>query len=229
MCERYSFALPKDKTARRYGVKIPFPLEAHYNISPGTQAPVIRDGSANLLSRAEWGMAGAPAKNGKPGKLVVAQPLSPLLGTEAGDALLSWRCLVPADGFYVWRQVNKRSRVPYRVTLKWNLPFALAGVWAGEGEEGGEKKMTFSVLTVAANEMLLPFGAHMPLLLPLDEEKSWLLNGTDLHRLAGLSFPAGQMKMYPVSPQLNRKELNSPALIEPVRAADQFGNYMLFE
>jgi hypothetical protein len=51
----------------------------------------------------------------------------------------------------------------------------------------------------------------------------------DLHRLAGLSFPAGQMKLFPVSPQVNRKELNSPALIEPVQAADQFGNYLLFE
>ncbi|CAA9306173.1 MAG: hypothetical protein AVDCRST_MAG56-5885 [uncultured Cytophagales bacterium] len=229
MCERYSFALPKDKTARRYGVKVPFPLEAHYNISPGTLAPVIRDGSANVLSRAEWGTAGPPGKNGKPGKLVVARPLGPLLGTEAGDAVLSRRCLVPADGFYAWRQVNKRSRVPYRVTLKWNLPFAFAGVWAEEGEEGGEKKVTFSVLTAAANELLLPFGTQMPLLLPLDEEKSWLGDGADLHRLAGLSFPAGQMKMFSVSPQLNRKELNSPALIEPVQATDQFGNYMLFE
>src|SRR3712207_4004099 len=99
MCERYSFALPKDKTARRYGVKIPFPLEAHYNISLGTLAPVIRDRSAGLLSPAEWGMVGPPAKNGKPGKLVAALPLEQLLRTEAGDALLARRCLVPADGF----------------------------------------------------------------------------------------------------------------------------------
>jgi putative SOS response-associated peptidase YedK len=225
MCERYSFALPKDKTARRYGVKIPYPFEAHYNISPGTRASVIRDRSANLLSPAEWGMTGPPTKNGKPGKLVTALPLGQMLRSEEGDALLSRRCLVPADGFYAWRQVTRRSRVPYRVTLKWNLPFAFAGVWTEEDE----KKMTFAVLTTTPNELLLPFGGQMPLLLPLDEEKSWLGDGVDLHRLAGLSFPAAQMKLYPVSPELNRKELNSPALIEPVQAADQFGNYLLFE
>ena len=229
MCERYSFALPKDKAARRYGVKIPYPLEAHYNISPGTRASVIRDRSAGLLSPAEWGMTGPPAKNGKAGKLVTALPLAGLLRTEEGDALLSRRCLVPADGFYAWRQVTRRSRVPYRVTLKWSLPFAFAGVWTEEGEEGSEQKMTFAVLTTAPNELLLPFGPQMPLVLPLDEEKSWLGEGVDLHRLVGLSFPAGQMKLFPVSPQVNRRELNSPALIEPVQATDQFGNYMLFE
>jgi putative SOS response-associated peptidase YedK len=229
MCERYSFALPRDKTARRYGVKVPYPLTAHYNISPGTQASIIRDCSAGLLSPAEWGLTGSPAKNGKPGKLVATLPLGQLLGTDDGDSLLSQRCLVPADGFYAWRQVTRRSRVPYRITLKWNLPFAFAGVWTEEGEEGGEKRMTFAVLTTAPNELLLPFGAQMPLLLPLDEEKSWLGDGIDLHRLAGLSFPATQMKLFPVSPQLNQKELNSPALIEPVQAADQFGNYLLFE
>jgi putative SOS response-associated peptidase YedK len=229
MFERYSFALPKDKAARRYGVKIPYPLEAHYNISPGTRASVIRDRSAGLLSPAEWGMTGPPAKNGKVPKVVAALPLGGLLQTDEGDALLSRRCLVPADGYYAWRQVTRRSRVPYRVTLKWNLPFAFAGVWTEEGEEGSEKKTTFAVLTTAPNELLLPFGAQMPLVLPLDEEKSWLEEGVDLHRLAGLSFPAGQMKLFPVSPQVNRKELNSPALIEPVQATDQFGNYMLFE
>jgi len=228
MCERYSFALPRDKTARRYGVKVPFPLEAHYNISPGTRAAVILDRSAALLSLAEWGTTGPPAKNGKPGKLVTSLPLDQLLRKEEGDTLLSRRCLVPADGFYAWRQVTRRSRVPYRVTLKWNLPFAFAGVWTEEGE-GGEKKTTFALLTTAPNELLLPFGARMPLLLPLDEEKSWLGEGVDLHRLSGLAFPAAQMKLFPVSPQLDRKELNSPALIEPVQAADQFGNYMLFE
>ena len=229
MCERYSFALPKDKTARRYGVKVPFPLEAHFNISPGTRASVIRDRSAGLLSLAEWGMTGPPAKNGKAGKTVAAVPLGQLLRTDEGSALLSRRCLVPADGFYAWRQVTKRSRVPYRVTLKWNLPFAFAGVWAEEGEEGREKKMTFAVLTTAPNELILPFGAQMPLILPLDEEKSWLGEEADLHRLAGLSFPADQMKLFPVSPQLSRKDFNSPILIEPVQAADQFGNFMLFE
>jgi putative SOS response-associated peptidase YedK len=158
------------------------------------------------------GAAGQKRQSPNP---VVALPLERLLRTEEGDALLSRRCLVPADGFYAWRQVTRRSRVPYRVTLKWNLPFAFAGVWTEEGEEGGEKKVTFAVLTTAPNELLLPFGAQMPLLLPLDEEKSWLGEGVDLHRLAGLSFPAAQMKLFPVSPELNRKELNSPPSLSP--------------
>ena len=229
MCERYSFALPKDKTARRYGVKIPFSLEAHYNISPGIRAAVIRDCSSSLLSMSEWGMTGPTTKTGKLSKPITALPLGQLLKSEEGDAMLSRHCLVPADGFYAWRRVTKRSRVPYRVTLKWSLPFAFAGVWREEGEEGSDQKMTFAVLTTVSSDLLLPFGAQMPLLLPLDEEKSWLSGEADLQRLARLSFPAEQIKLFPVSPQLNRKDINSPTLIEPVQAADQFGNYLLFE
>lgn len=229
MCERYSFALPKDKTARRYGVKIPYPLEAHYNISPGTQASIICNRTPGLLSVAAWGMAGPPTKAGKPGKKVSSIALSQLLRSEEKDYLLSRRCLVPADGFYVWRQVTKRSRVPYRVTLKWNLPFAMAGIWTEEEAENGGAKTTFAVLTTPPNELLISFGIQMPVLLPLEEEKNWLAGEPDAARIANLSYPGSQMKLFPVSPKLNQREINSPLLIEPVQAADQFGNYMLFE
>ncbi len=228
MCERYSFALPQDKTARRYGVKVPYPLEAHYNISPGTRASIICNRTPGLLSMAEWGVTGPPTKAGKPGKRISSIALSHLLKTEETESMLSRRCLVPADGFYVWRQVSRRSRVPYRIILKWNLPFAMAGIWTEEEGSSGVQT-TFAILTTVSNELLLSFGVQMPVLLPLEEEKNWLSNENDIARLGHLSYPAGQMKIFPVSPQVNQREINSPALVEPVQAADQFGNYMLFE
>jgi len=230
MCERYSFALPKDKTTRRYGVKVGYPLEAQYNISPGGKASIICDRTPEVLTEAWWGMTSAPGKNGKPNRLCAAVGVDHLLNPdERMAACLGKRCLVPADGFYLWRQVSRRSRVPYRVTLKWNLPFAIAGIWDEEVGASGEAKKAFALLTTACNDLLMPYAGQMPLLLPLDAERSWLLDEEDLVQVGKVAFPAAQMKVFPVSPRLNQKNLNTPALTEPVQAADQFGNYMLFE
>lgn len=231
MCERYSFALPKDKTTRRYGVKVTIPLEAHYNISPGLPVPIIRNTFPAILMAATWGLTGPPGKFGRIKTISSISADEIAIPEHLLALLLTQRCLVPADGFYLWQQVSKRSRVPFRVTLKWNLPFAFAGVWQQETDEAGAERITCAILTTAGSELLLPYGDRMPVILPLEEEKNWLLHQGDAEawRHVLKPFPSGRMKIFPVSPRLNQKDLNSPSLIEPVRPADQFGNYMLFE
>jgi putative SOS response-associated peptidase YedK len=39
------------------------------------------------------------------------------------------RCLVPADAFYEWVQVDAKTKQPFAIALKDGQPYALAGLW----------------------------------------------------------------------------------------------------
>lgn len=64
MCERFSFALSRQKVARRFHVKIAQVPEANYNISPGQLVPVISNYLPEQLSSFQWGIM-PPTTNGK--------------------------------------------------------------------------------------------------------------------------------------------------------------------
>ncbi len=229
MCERFSFALPGDKTVRRFGVRVPGPLEAQYNIAPGRQALTIRDSAPDVLQPARWGIGHSANITGRFGRPVTTIDINKLKDQETTGYLFAQRCLIPADGFYLWRHVSKRSRIPYRVTLKWNLPFAIAGVWAVETQEENSGTISFAVLTTGSSSLIRPYQTSMPLILPLEEEKGWLTQGINLPGLRSLMLPADGVKIFPVSPLVNDRDNNSASIIQPVQPADQFGNYFLFE
>jgi len=44
------------------------------------------------------------------------------------NAWLHCRCLIPADGFYEWKQEGTRKQ-PYRFVLRADEPFWFAGLW----------------------------------------------------------------------------------------------------
>jgi putative SOS response-associated peptidase YedK len=57
------------------------------------------------------------------------------------------RCIVPADGFYEWRTVNKK-KIPIHFRLKDGSPFGFAGVWdVWNGPSG--KVFTAAIVTTA--------------------------------------------------------------------------------
>ena len=49
------------------------------------------------------------------------------------DAFAKRRCLVPADGFYEWRQEGPGPKQPYAIALRSGETMALAGLWEFPG------------------------------------------------------------------------------------------------
>ena len=224
MCDRFSFSLPKQKIIRRFGVKVPDLSGPHYNISPGNWVAVIADRQPKQLAWAVWGLdrLGKPAKH-----RMAVKPEAQKPSAQTIDALAR-RCLILADGWYVWKKLSHRSRVPHRATLKWNIPFAMAGVWR---ESADGSRMECAVLTVKANPLFAGMTASMPAILSLEDEKTWLDTQATPDELLPCLRPyaADKMRVFPVSVQINELEANTPELIVPALPADQFGNYVLFE
>jgi putative SOS response-associated peptidase YedK len=224
MCDRYSFSLPREKIVRRFGIKVAGAVEAQYNISPGQTIAVITDEQPHQLTQATWGL---PQGNGVVSQVFVKSTTEKPVARTA--QLLSRRCLVLADGFYLWKRVSRKSRIPYRVTLKWNMPFVFAGVWQTRDEEPG--KVYCALVVTDSNDLITPVSDRMPLVLSLEQEKEWLKLVAEWSELTRyiLPYAPDKMRLFPVSAQVNQPEINSPELILPAQPTDQFGNYVLFE
>lgn len=64
------------------------------------------------------------------------------------------RCLVLVDGFYGWRDEDRR-KYPHYMRLANHDAFALAGIWdTWVNGDTGEAKKTFSIITTRANPLL---------------------------------------------------------------------------
>jgi putative SOS response-associated peptidase YedK len=127
------------------------------------------------------------------------------------------RCLVPADGFYEWRQEGEgKPKTLMYVTLKSGEPFAFAGLWdEWHDPDADEPIRSFTIITTEPNEVLKAIHNRMPVILPRDAYDPWLdPNERQPDRLTGLlvPYPTEVVTAYPVSRTVNIPEGVHPIL-----------------
>lgn len=92
------------------------------------------------------------------------------------DAWREGRCLVPARGYFEWKDEGEASKQPYFVEERTNRPFlTFAGLytsWKGQ--------LTFTIMTRAASEAMRDLHPRMPVILNSGEAESWLGGANDL-------------------------------------------------
>ena len=77
---------------------------------------------------------------------------------------------------------------------------------------------TFAIITTDANELVAEIHDRMPVILAPADYARWLGEEDDPHDLMR-SFPAPLMRMWPISPRVNKPENDDAAIIEPIEAA----------
>lgn len=230
MNDRYSIGASADKLEKRFKIDVPQAYQPRYNAAPTQLLPVITNENPQGFSFFYWGVAPKWAKNKSLSpKLYSAQVENILEKASHRNALKQRRCLVPVDGFYDWKSIGKKSKVPYRIVLNNHEPFTVAGIWE-EYEEDGEMVHTFSIITTRANLLVNEISDRMPAILTPESEKLWLDAFIDTDSLLGLLKPYDSelMHSYTVSSKISILGNDRPELINPAPAADQFGNYTLF-
>ncbi|MBT0812719.1 SOS response-associated peptidase [Litoribacter ruber] len=231
MCGRYSLAKSKIELEERFQAEMPGEFNPRYNVAPTQLMPVITSDSPEGFSHFYWGITPEFSKN-KP----VSQKFINARGETISEkvsfktAFQKRRCIIPADGFYEWKQLGKKSKSPYRFVLENEKAFAFAGIWEEYENENGENKHTFLIITTESNPMVSEIHDRMPVILTPETEKLWLDKQTELEALKSCLQPYDQAKMmsYPVSPMVNQVSNDSPSLIKKTSPMDQFGNYTLF-
>src|SRR5262249_44164779 len=128
------------------------------------------------------------------------------------------RCLIPADGFFEWRQEGKQ-KIPYRAVLKNGHLFAFAGLWEQQLQQDGTLSYSFAILTTEANSLVYTVHDRMPVIFARQGEEQWLdPSKTSIKELSSLlaPYPSDEMAVYRVSAEVNTAKNDSPMCIEPV-------------
>ena len=115
-------------------------LRASWNIAPTQDVGVIvPEEGGRIYNTMRWGLVRMWAKDIKIGN----QAINARIETAAAKPLFrgAWkthRCLIPASGFYEWREVEvpgkaKPAKQPFYISRQDGQPLTFAGLWEVEG------------------------------------------------------------------------------------------------
>jgi putative SOS response-associated peptidase YedK len=231
MCGRYSLSKSKIELEERFQAEMLVDFKQRFNIAPTQLVPVITSDSPKGFSFFYWGITPDFGQN-KPvaQKLINARSETITEKISFKGSFQRRRCLIPADGFFEWKKLGKKTKIPYRFTLREDEIFSFAGIWEEYETVSGESQHTFLILTTTPNEVVEEVHDRMPVILKRDQEKKWLDKYSSEEELAKmlLPFPAELMQSYTVSPLVNSVQNDSPGILRRTSPMDQFGNYTLF-
>ena len=214
MCGRFTLH-SRDRIKLKGLNVIDLPFEARYNIAPSQQILAIADfGRGVETPMLTWGLVPSWSIDGKGFINARAETLEER--PSFSESFRLRRCLIPADGFFEWRNVG-RSKQPYYLQLSDETSFAFAGIW--DQWRNAESSITScAIITTAANDLVKVLHDRMPAILKPDSYDVWLDPKTDAAILQKLlmPFPASKMKSYPVSRTVSTPENDSEELIVPV-------------
>ncbi|HZN63965.1 MAG TPA: SOS response-associated peptidase [Tepidisphaeraceae bacterium] len=216
MCGRYTVRsiLP---VVELFGVP-PLPeFPPRFNVAPTQDVPVVRslrtDGEqvARRMDLLHWGLVPSWADDPSIGNRMINARAETACDKPAFRTAMSRRrCLVPADGFYEWKKLEKGKR-PYLFRMKGDRPFAFAGLWE-TWRRGDVRIDSFTILTTAANDVVAPVHDRMPVIIPPSEFARWLDPSIKSDAITDLlkPYPASEMETIPVT-----RHVNSPANDDP--------------
>lgn len=232
MCGRYTLITEATELAGRFEVDVTKNYDKLYNAAPSELLPVITSANRGGFSFFYWGLIPGWSNNKSISlKLINARAETIMEKPSFKTALSQRRCLVPADGFYEWKRVSKKGKVPYRFMINNNEPFAFAGLWDEFEDDKGEMMHTFTIITTEPNDVTKEVHDRMPAILTQEAEKLWLdESASDIDLLDVLRpYPAEKMGTYPVSSKVNNAKYKGADSIASSSPVDQFGNYSLFD
>jgi putative SOS response-associated peptidase YedK len=220
MCGRFTLTASGEELAEEFGLAEPPDLTPRYNIAPTQPVLVVRARTSGRRAEwMKWGIAFPPSKGRRPPLLINAR--GETLGERPAwkDALWRRRCLVPADGFYEWKQDGSRKQ-PFHVARGDGRPFAFAGLWQPRFTPEGEASCT--IVTTAPVPPLSELHDRMPVVLGPDARALWLDEGTAREAVVALLLTGGlphELVVHPVGPLVNNAGNEEPACRQPLPAA----------
>lgn len=178
--------------------------------------PIITNTKTLRIENAHWGLIPKWAKD----KSIQQYTLNARSETifekpSFKDAIMSQRCLVPANGFFEWKLVNGK-KYPHFITLANNAQFMFAGIcdsWL-DGLSGN-RILSYSIITTKAFGLMAEIHntkKRMPLILPSDIEFDWLQKGLSQEGIKNLLAPMDEslLKAITIAP----KPINHPKSLE---------------
>lgn len=195
--------------------------QPNYNVAPGHSMPVVlmsktREKKIDIL---DWGLilressddSGALENFNVPDEELEKKP-------EYKKSFQRKRCIIPANGFYEWKQLES-VQLPFYIRLLNQELFGMAGLFDKWTSPEGEDRYTFTIITTQANALVQPLHTRMPAILQPEHYEYWLdpMNSDfeELHEILQ-PYPTEQMATYRVTNKVNSLDNNDAELTQPV-------------
>jgi putative SOS response-associated peptidase YedK len=219
MCGRYELHTQPAALALAFGAPFPPQMPPRYNIAPMQDVPIVRrapSGEREVVN-VRWGLVPRWAKDPTIGNRMINARAETLAEKPSFRTSLKYhRCLLPADGFYEWKQMPSGTKQPIHIGMKDASPFALAGLFERWLSPAGEVLDTCTIITTQANALLAPLHDRMPVIIAPVAFDRWLDVANEDTAELFAPFPAEAMTYYPVSVRVNSVRNDDAKLIERV-------------
>ncbi len=197
-------------------------LLPRFNVAPTQPLLSIVDGRYDVL---RWGLVPSWSKTDEhAAKLINARSETILEKPSFREAMQRRRCLIPASGFYEWKQDPSDSKSgtkqPHVVRLMSGDDFCFAGLWDEWIDPLDHQPLrTATICTCSPNDLLAKLHHRMAVILPRRLWDPWLdVSGVGAEDAADMLRPAPSdaLEAYPVSARVGKVGNDDPSLIERV-------------
>lgn len=190
--------------------------DPRYNIAPTQTLDVVKLDGDLTLEAMSWGVSMMlPGKNGMVTKRIQNSRDDKVWSSRLWKPLIeNQRVLVPVNGFYEWKRVNKKIVAAFYITPSNSSAMFFAGIYKKPKDE--LQKSEVSVITTSANEAMSEVHDRMPVILTSQNTAmAWLQEG-DKASLTELMTSASNetLKFTEVSNFVNKSSNEGPECIE---------------
>ncbi|EAQ36673.1 hypothetical protein NB311A_15437 [Nitrobacter sp. Nb-311A] len=224
MCGRYVILSPPEALRQVFGYAEQPNFPPRYNIAPTQPAPVvILENGGRHFRLMRWGLIPVWVKDPRQSALLINARAETVLDKPSfKNAMKRRRCLLPADGYYEWRQSVERKR-PFFVRPRNGGLMAFAGLaetWVGPN---GEELDTVAIITTAARGDLATLHPRVPVTIAPADHARWLDGDALESRKAAMLLRApenGEFAWHEVSARVNQVVNDDQQLMMPVSAEE---------
>jgi putative SOS response-associated peptidase YedK len=229
MCGRFGFFELKYFIELLRQLELPFEEAQDYHFSPGYNitpessiTTLLGRRDKAVFTNAKWGLIPHWSKDLPKIRPINARAESLAKKPYFRHVLHHNHCLIPASGFYEWKQSISGRKQPWYIHRKDNSPLAFAGLWEEWQPPGtpDEPVISCTIITTQANREMKSVHDRMPVILQPDDWNVWL--DAQNTRNTTLLAPSkdGTLELYPVSPKVNNPQYIRKDCIERVEQAD---------
>lgn len=192
--------------------------EPKFNIAPTQEVPIIYREEDNEIMCARWGLIPSWKKDAESGRwLINARAESITTKPAFRNAVRHTRCIVPANGFYEWKQ-EKGKKLPFYIRCRERELFGFAGLFERWMDPAGEEIVTFCIVTTDSNPVVRAIHGRMPAILERKTEAIWLDPESVQEDYLPLlrPYPPEDMVAYRVRAKVNDVRIDEAGLIDPL-------------
>lgn len=222
MCGRFTQKLSGHQIHDLYslgGSARPLNLQPRYNGAPGQDFAACRldEGGDRTIVQLRWGLVPSWTQDVRTDKrLINARSETVHTKPSFGAAFRSRRCLVPANGWFEWRQTG-HGKQPYFLALADESPLSFAALWE-RWDKGGQPLESFTIITTTALPALSDIHHRQPAIIDPNRFDDWLDPTAPVSQLLDLVREpyGGPYERRAVRTRVNNTQNDSPDILVPM-------------